>query len=549
MNKVKILVFIIIVLFLPSTATSQNFEPEIDNLYQVKNNDPGFSVAVFEGNKIIFEKQYGSSNLGYNIPVTKETIFDIGSIAKQFTAAAILLLEQEGKLSIKDPAYKYVDNLPRYKKGNPTIEQLLNQTSGIKEVDYYMEVMDFHSQDYISQSQVINIITKVSELRFTPGEYFYYTNANYILLASIIEKASEKQYSTYLQEHIFTPLNMEHTLVNNNRHEIIKNRAIGYTEDEGQFYKTHQYSLRQLGDGQILTNTNDMFEWHKGITNATIGTREIWKRMHTKAKLNNGTTINYGLGVEFETYNGYEAIGFDGMIMSGFVSKYLYFPKLDIAFFTTQNTFDWDFKERFFKLVDLYIPAKKAKNLTSKYSKVKLSDKEMKIYEGKYLFYYNDEGRKANSVKLNNNQLQVFTLDGDEISKLIPIGNHKFLFGEDENAIVEFSFNENKKQYTYDDFENETPWLFKEFNSYEHSKKELKEYEGQYFNKDFQISKKLQIENGKLYYYYRNGAWKHEITSLSKDLLEVPNSPIEFIRNEKNKITSFIIMGLVFENI
>lgn len=340
---------------------------------------------------------------------------------------------------------------------------------------------------------------------------------------------------------------MNHTIVNTNVYKTIPNRAIGYTEDEGQFYKTHQYGLFFVGDGQILTNPEDLFKWHQNIKNSTIGTPEIWKKMHTKAKLNNGTTINFGLGVEFETHNGYKAMGFDGMISSGFVSKYLYFPELDIAFFTTQNTFDWGFKERFFKLIDLYVPIKKIKNEAVNY--IELSRKRIEKYEGSYLYYYNDDDRKANKIKVIDNQLQVFTLDGDKISELIPLGNHKFLFGEEGNAIVEFSFVENEKQYTYDDFENEKPWLFKTFHPYEHSEKELKEYEGQYFNKEFQISKKLQLENGRLYYYYRSGAWKKEMSSLSKDLLEISISPIEFIRNNNNEIEGFKIMGLTFEKI
>ncbi|QNM85092.1 beta-lactamase family protein [Polaribacter pectinis] len=547
MNKTP---FIILFLLLSNILVSQNLDAEIDKLYQVKNNEPGFSVAVFKGDKIIVEKQYGSSNLDYDIPVTNKTVFDIGSIAKQFTATAILLLEHQEKLSIKDLANKYIENLPRYKKGNPTIEHLLNQTSGIKEVDPYLEVCDINWRDYIKPAMVTNIITNIDELNFSPGEYFYYTNANYILLASIIEKASGMSYEDYLQKNIFKPLKMNNTIVNTDVYRTIKNRAIGYMEDEGQFYKTHKYGLFYVGDGQILTNPEDMFQWHLNIKNSTIGTLEIWKKMNTKAKLNDGTIINFGLGVEFEMYKGYKAMGFDGMIKSGFVSKYLYFPELDLAFFTTQNTYDSDFEDRFFKLIDLYIPKKQPKEENTASNKtINLTNKELEQYEGSYIYYYNDDDRKANTIKVKNKKLQVLTLDGDKITELIPIGNHRFLFGENDKSIVEFSFIGNQKQFTYDDLDNEKPMLFKTFTPYEHLEKELKEYEGQYFNEDFQISKKLQLENGKLYYHYKNGAWKKEMSSLSKDLLEISISPIEFIRTDKNEIKEFKIMGLSFKKI
>lgn len=529
-------------------VSSQNLESEIDKLYEVKKSEPGFSVAVFKTNEILFEKQYGEANLDYNIPISSETVFDIGSIAKQFTAAAILILEQEGKLSIKDPAYKYIDNLPRYEKGNPTIEHLLNQTSGIKEVDPYWDAIDLYYRDFISQSQVINIITKVNALRFAPGEHFYYTNANYILLASIIEKVSGQPFSDYLQQNIFEPLNMRHTIMNTSLSRVIKNRAIGYIEDENQYYRAQLYSFVYNGDGQIMTNPGDMFKWHQGIKNSIIGTPELWSKMQTKATLNNGEKINFGLGVEFETHNGHEAMGFDGMIIGGFVSKFLYFPDLDIAFFTTQNTFNWDFRERFFKFVDLYIPLGESKNKAINYSEIDIPKSELKKYEGNYLFYYNDIDRKANTIKLKNNILYAFTLDGDKIGELRPIGNHEFIFlMGDSKALIKFSFENDKKEYTFDELENEMPWLFKEFLPYEHSEKELEDYEGQYFNKEFQISRKLQLEDGVLQFYYRNGAWKDELTSLSKDLMEIPISPIQFLRNKKNEIESFTIMGLVFE--
>ncbi len=545
----KATAFTLFVLFnlVAYTAFSQTLESKIDLLYQVPEGAPGFSIAVFKGNQILMEKQYGNAHLDHDVPVTAETVFDIGSIAKQFTAAAILLFESERQLSLSDPSHLYFKVLPRYEKGDPTIEHLLNQTSGIKEVDDFLEVVDVFWRDYISHSMLLNIITKVDELRFTPGEYFNYTNANYILLASIIEEVSGMSYESYLHKAIFEPLGMQNTLVNTDAYRTIKNRAIGYIEDEQEYYKSHYYGLLYKGDGQIITNPRDMFKWHLGIKNATIGSPELWKRMQTKAKLNNGTEINYGLGVEFETHNGYEAHGFDGMITSGFVSKYLYFPELDMAFFTTQNTFDWDFKERFFELVDLYMPKTEKKQPNNAETIQEISSDDLQRYEGTYLFYRSDEERKANTIQLKDGALYAYTLDGYEIAKLIPAGDHRFYFGEDKDAILRFSLEGETKQYNYDDFENEAPWVFQEYEPYEHSLEELKEFEGLYFNADFQIGKKLVVEDDVLFYYYRNGASKQRMGSLSKDLLEISISPIQFTRNEQGKVTSIEIMGLVFE--
>lgn len=549
MNKKQFGILIIILLLIPKLATSQNIDSKIDSLYQVKDNQPGFSISVFKGDKIILEKQYGIANLDYNVPITNETVFDIGSIAKQFTAAAILLLENKGKLSIEESAYKYIENLPRYKKGDPTIEQLLNQTSGIPEVDPYFYLADLSFNDLLTQSRVSNIIVNLKELNFKPGEYFEYTNANYILLANIIEKVSEKSFAEFLQDHIFSPLKMENTIKKNRTYDIIKNRAIGYIEDEKAYYKMDLPATIYNGDGQILTTPKDMFKWHQGIRNATIGTPELWKKMHTKAKLNNGTTIDYGLGVEFETHNCYTAMGFDGMIMGGFVSKYLYFPELDIAFFTTQNTFEEDFEERFFQLVDLYIPNKKQVNTNQEIENViiELPNDALKKYEGNYIFLGNEyEDIKTGIIQLKEKHLVLKTSDGEEIGKLEPIGNQKFLM---DGNIIEFDIQVNNKQYKFYANENEKPWLFKEYKPYKHTELELNELEGIYLNKSLQVAKEIKFVDGKLQLHYGKGAYNVELEALSKNLFSIQNYPIQFIRNKSGKIISMKIMRLEFEKL
>ncbi|MGJ8716616.1 MAG: serine hydrolase domain-containing protein [Maribacter stanieri] len=541
---------LILLTLLPTFGFCQNLDSQVDKIYQVKDNAPGISILISKGEEILLEKQYGISNLDYDIPITNKTVFDIGSIAKQFTAYAILLLEEQGKLSIKEPAYKYINNLPRYQKGNPTLEQLLNQTSGIKEVDGIAGVSDLTRNDLLTQSQMMNFITKTTSLNFKPGEYFQYTNSNYILLADIITKVSGKSFADFMQEDVFEPFGMENTIKKSSTYTIIKNRAIGYIEDEGDFYKAQLHAFIYDGDGQVLTTPKDMFKWHKGLQKVPNQHSELYKKMHTKAKLNNGNIIDYGLGVEFETHNNYQAFGFDGMILGGFVSKYLYFPELDMMFFTTQNTFESDFEEQFFQLVDLYIPNNNVNNQTKnseREKKVKLSKKELKLYEGSYLFTGSDvETIKINTIQLKNDELAVLTTDGDEITRLKPIGNHQFMFND---KLVVFDLKYDRKSYKYYDSENELPWLFKEYNPTTYNEKQLKEFEGQYFNADFQISKKIKLIDGKLFVFGRNGAWKNEIESLYKDAFDYSSDLITFERDDNKKIIGLKIMGIKFEKI
>lgn len=549
MTRTQVIVLLLALCFSNFTI-SQDLKAEVDRLYQVEQTEPGFSIAVYKGDKIVLEKQYGSANLDYDIPITEATVFDIGSIAKQFTAFAILLLEERKQLSITEPAYTYLEELPRYPKGDPTIEQLLNQTSGIREVDLLAGIVDLTTADLLSQSQMINLITKENNLNFKPGDYFQYTNSNYVLLAQIIATVSGKSFAEFMEEDVFEAFGMKNTVKKSSTSSIIKNRAIGYIEDEGAYYKTHLHSFIYHGDGQILTTPRDMFQWHMGLKEIKTKYPGLYTKMHTKARLNNGNTIDYGLGVEFETHNGHEAFGFDGMIKGGFVSKYLHFPALDLAFFTTQNTFDWDFTDRFFQLVDLYVPKKDSDDPESEvegYHPVTLTERELKHYEGDYLFVGSDDAdSKMNTVKTKGDELAVLTLDGDEITRLTPLGNHEFLFNDKR---LVFDLQADQKRYAYYNSENELPWLFTSFSAYSHTPEELKAFEGHYFNKAYQISKKVQLEGDRLYFYYRNGAWKDAMEPLAKDLFELPFRPAEFIRNDLEEITGLKIMGIVFEKL
>jgi len=550
MNKTSLLKLFLLIGFSTISAYAQNIQSRIDSLYKVDENAPGFSIAVFKGDSIILERQYGIANLDYNVPITGETVFDVGSIAKQFTAFAILVLEEQGKLVLKEPAYKYLGNLPRYEKGDPTVEQLLNQTSGIREVDLVAGVADLYMQDMLSQSQMVNFITKINDLNFKPGEYFQYTNSNYILLAEIVANISGMSFSRFMEEKVFTPFGMKNTVKKASTYSIIKNRAIGYQEDEGAYYKTHLHSFVYDGDGQVLTNPKDIFKWHQGLKKTKDRSPALYEKMHERAKLNSGVEIDFGLGVEFEEHNGYSAMGFDGMIQGGFVSKYLFFPELDIAFFTTQNTFDWDFDDRFFQLVDMFVPQEDiVPNQMEKMdgTGLTLSENELKKYEGDYLFMgSDDEDRKMNRVKIKGRQLAVLTMDGEEITELEPLGNHQFMFN---GNLVRFDIKNNVKSYQYYSDEQGLPWIFKAYEPHAYSIEELREFEGEFLNSSLQISKKIKLQDNKLYFFYRHGAWKDEMEVLSKDTFDISFRPIKFRRNNDGRIIGLEITGIYFKKV
>ncbi|VAW16788.1 hypothetical protein MNBD_BACTEROID03-1446, partial [hydrothermal vent metagenome] len=179
-----------------------------------------------------------------------------------------------------------------------------------------------------------------------------------------------------------------------------------------------------------------------------------------------------------------------------------------------------------------------------------ISKNELQKYEGTYLFY-NNEDYSIQEIKLKGDSLIYQDTDDEKIGELLPLGNHNFAYieGNNNESRIKFVINQDGKQFTFDDREGDMPRLFKELITHEYSANELEQFVGTYYNKEFQIGKELRLENETLFYYYRNGAWKTEVSTLSKGLLEIPSCPMEFLRDNENEIIGFTMKGVLFEKI
>jgi CubicO group peptidase (beta-lactamase class C family) len=196
-------------------------------------NSPGCAVAVMKGGRIAFEHGYGTADLDHDVKNTPATIFDVGSIAKQFTAAAILLLAREGKLSLDDSIRKYLPEVPDF--GAPvTLQQMLHHTSGIRD---YEQLLWFNgwrldSPDLLTDEDILGIVSRQKELNFSPGSDFDYSNTNYMLLAQVVSHVSGESFEKFTQARIFEPLGMAHTHFRNDHGEIVKNLADSYEKGD-----------------------------------------------------------------------------------------------------------------------------------------------------------------------------------------------------------------------------------------------------------------------------------------------------------------------------
>ncbi len=296
---------------------------------------PGAAVAIIREGKVVFQNTYGYANLEYGIPITTKTVFRTGSVAKQFTAFSILLLEDQGKLSLEDDVRKYIPEVPDF--GHKiTLRHLANHTSGLREEAVLAALMGWDEGDIVTKTQVLNVIAQQKELNFKPGEQYLYCNTGYTLLAEVVARVTGKSFSTFTDEAIFAPLGMQNTLFLENPRQVIKNKAYSYYQSGNGYLKAILNDANSGGSG-LLTTIEDLVLWVQNFEQLKVGTSAIFKTMQLPGKLNDGMSTSYGMGMEKMIYKGIESIGHGGAL-GGFRARIARFPSDDLAIVLLANT-------------------------------------------------------------------------------------------------------------------------------------------------------------------------------------------------------------------
>ena len=304
---------------------SQNYKSKIDSIISLNYNDdePGISFLVAKEGKVIYNKVFGKSNLELNTSIHPNSVFQIGSITKQFTAISILMLVEQGKLNLKDEIGRYIPEYAEIGK-NITIHHLLNHTSGIKNKTLLSD-KSFISRNDLAPTELITYF-KNEPLEFLPGEKFKYSNAGYILLGKIIETVSKKSYGEFIKEHIFDKVGMSSSSYGNKKQNI-KNSVSGYKVENNKFIKVDFMNLSlAYSAGGILSTTKDLLNWQNALLSNTLLKAQSLKKAMTPTVLNNGKKIPYGYGFRFSRLGRSPVIAHTGST-KGFTSLSIFLPK------------------------------------------------------------------------------------------------------------------------------------------------------------------------------------------------------------------------------
>jgi CubicO group peptidase (beta-lactamase class C family)/uncharacterized protein YneR len=304
----------------PDRKLAEEIDKVMNEIY--KPGEPGAAVIVRRDGRTLFRKGYGLANLELGVKVEPDMIFRLGSITKQFTAVAILMLAQQGKLSLQDAIGKYLSPFPTGDK-KVTIEHLLTHTSGIKSYTNMEEWLPLWRKD-MTPLEIIDM-SRDKPFEFMPGERWNYNNTGYVMLGAIIEKVSGRTYEEFIQANIFTPLAMNHSHYDHTE-RVISRRVPGYQKGNDGFINAPYLSMTQpYAAGSLLSSVDDLATWNDAVFSGKLVGKEWLDKAFTAYRLANGESTGYGYGWFISDLNGHRCIEHGGGI-NGFTSYGISLP-------------------------------------------------------------------------------------------------------------------------------------------------------------------------------------------------------------------------------
>jgi len=319
--------FALFLLFSASGTQADNeLAAKVDQIFaQWNRSSPGCTVAASSDGKKTLAKAYGMADLEHEIPNTPDTIFEAGSVSKQFTAAAVLLLAQDGKLSLDDSIRKFLPELPAY-TAPITIRHILTHTSGLRDWGNIVAVAGWPRSSRVhTHAHVLDVLARQRSLNFEPGTRWSYSNSGYNLAAIIVDRVSGMSLAEFTKTRIFEPLGMTRTSWRDDYTRVVKNRAIAYSRAADGFHTNMPFE-NVYGNGGLLTTVGDLLRWNQNFVTPKVGGAEFVRLQLEKGRLRDGRPHNYAMGLGIESYNGLPVVQHAGAT-AGYAAMLLRFPE------------------------------------------------------------------------------------------------------------------------------------------------------------------------------------------------------------------------------
>lgn len=525
MKKLPLLLLMIGHCLISSAQSWPDTLAAIEKLFsRYTNTTPGAELAISRNGQMIFSKAWGMADLEHNIPLTTTSPTEAGSVSKQFTAASILLLEQQGKLSLEDDVRKYIPELPDYGKVI-TLRHTMQHTSGLKDWGSIMDIAGWPrgTRNY-SNEYALYVMTLQPTLNNAPGDEFIYSNSNYNLLVTIVERVSGMSLAAFTYKYIFEPAAMKHTEWRANYKKVVPNRALAYSRSGQQFF-TNMPNENVHGHGGLLTTAEDLLAWNHFYLGGKFGHPSLLPHQTATRPLNNGRRNNYAAGLVIDSIDRWQSIAHTGATAS--YRAYLeYFPEagLSIAWLSNTSAFDNDTLNLANAVRKLFL--RDRSTVVRRQIAVPVAAEKLAAYAGCYR-----NPRTGAGIKL-------YVKDG-KLSSLYPtadltaISEKVFMLG---NNRLELN-NANKLLYITAGLDS---LYYDRVDSAVTNEEHLKSYVGEYYSSEAEATYHIELNAGKLL-LKQKPTTVFILNPVYKDGFNSPLGALYFVRDLKKGVIEFKI--------
>jgi CubicO group peptidase (beta-lactamase class C family) len=351
--------FIVLFLSIATATTTLGVDDralEVNQLFTMfdKPGSPGCSVGVIRAGEFVYKRSFGYASLELGVPLTPSSVFYMGSVSKQFTAASVVLAAEQGHLSLDDDVRKYLPELPDYGR-HITLRQMLHQTSGFRDFLDLVFISGRNAADLASPAEILRLIARQKGLNNVPGDEWVYSNSNYFLLGEVVRRATGKSLADFAAENIFRPLGMTHTLFYEDNTLVVPNRVAAYDAGHGgNFLVDWSTSYDIVGGGGLMSSVDDLLLWDRNFYTNKLGKGTLPIELQSHGALNNGNQIDYALGLSLGDYRGLPIVEHSGELF-GYHSAFLRFPQQRFSVIVLCNLATAEPEALTRKIADLYL--------------------------------------------------------------------------------------------------------------------------------------------------------------------------------------------------
>ena len=508
--------------FSPDTAAKIE---QVLNRY--KSINPGIQVSISRNGALLFSKAYGMADLEHNVPLTTSSVIEAGSVSKQFTAAAVLLLEQQGKLSLEDDIRKFIPEIKNY--GRPIlIRNMIQHTSGLKDWGSVAAISGWpRSTKTYSNDDALYIIAHQKTLNNQPGDEFIYSNSNYNLMAILVQRVSGMNLADFSREHIFKPAGMLHTEWRADFRKIVPNRAIAYSKN-GETYLANMPNEYVYGNGGLITTTEDLLRWNDYYTSGKLGNPSLLPKQVTSSKFTNGLEHYYAAGIFLEKFNGLQLWTHNGAT-AGYRANLDYFPSLQLSIAWLSNTSEFDRSS--FNLTEalreIFVGRKNVPDTNRPILPIADFKQDLNKYTG---WFKNTRSSTGLNLTVKNGAI----VSATSSQPLVPVADNGFMMGS--NSIRFFP----GYQRFYLISTARDSILFTRMQAPDLTPAKMQEYVGEYYSDEAACRFIVRLKNNELV-LIQEPSREFKLSPTYKDGFESPLGTILFEQNKNKKITKLSI--------